>query len=928
MKFMQPKYLALFVAAVAGSAFAGAPGKPTIASGNDKFAIIEVDQAAQDYNSLVKVHDAADVTVQWDVWSGDAPTSAKVLLDGNVVWSGAGSASGKATFKVKKGGRYQEQVELCNTTGCTKSDSKLIIVADTDGSHLLPLTAPLKENNKAFSKHTDKVVGAYFPEWGVYDRNFPVDKIPAANLNHILYGFIPMCGGEGINDSLKTIEGGNSFEALKRACKGRQDYQVAIHDPWAAIQKPQSGVSNWDDPYKGNFGQLMALKQANPNLKVLPSIGGWTLSDPFFKMHDKVIRDRFVASVKDFLKTWKFFDGVDIDWEFPGGGGENAALGNPQQDKATYTALMKDLRTMLNELSAETGRTYELTSAIGSGADKIEDVDYSAAQQYIDHLFLMSYDFYGGWSNTELGHQAALRAPADKPDTKYTTVNGVQALLDQGVQPGKIVVGAGMYGRGWTGVHGYTGNNPFTGTATGKVKGTWEPGVVDYRQIVNEYKGKPGWEYSYDAEAEAPSLFNKSTGDLITYEDARSTTAKGNYVLSKNLGGLFAWSIDSDTGDILNAMNESLLGGGSTPVDPVEPVVTNHAPVATAADQIVTGPVTVTLDGSASTDPDGDAITYKWTQVSGPTMTISNSTKAKATFKAVAVTADQTMVFRLTVKDAKGLSQSVDVQVVNKAPKANQAPVIHAMEAVTVEAGQSISLHAQASDPDNDALTYSWSVPSDMNAANTTSSDLSITAPEVTSESTYTLSVTVSDGKTSVQSSVQVTVTPKAQDEGNVPSDEGNTPSDEGNTPSDEGNTPSDEGNTPSDEGNTPSDEGNTPSDEGSASGSCDAPVDANASKYPAWNSSKVYNSGDTVSADHLVWKAKYWTQGNKPGFSADQWELVSNVKFGWRSDVVYNGGETTTYQGNSYRAKWWTKGEQPGASDVWVKVGPSNDCN
>jgi chitinase len=29
-------------------------------------------------------------------------------------------------------------------------------------------------------------------------------------------------------------------------------------------------------------------------------------------------------------------------------------------------------------------------------------------------------------------------------------------------------------------------------------------------------------------------------------------------VLAKNLGGLFAWSIDSDTGDILNAMNESL----------------------------------------------------------------------------------------------------------------------------------------------------------------------------------------------------------------------------------------------------------------------------------------------------------------------------------------------------------------------------------
>ncbi|WP_256937659.1 glycosyl hydrolase family 18 protein, partial [Enterobacter chuandaensis] len=121
---------------------------------------------------------------------------------------------------------------------------------------------------------------------------------------------------------------------------GRPDYTVAIHDPWAAIQKPQAGVSNWDDPYKGNFGQLMALKKAHPDLKVLPSIGGWTLSDPFFHMGDPAIRARFVSSVKEFLQTWKFFDGVDIDWEFPDGGGVSEALGNPQQDKATYTVLM------------------------------------------------------------------------------------------------------------------------------------------------------------------------------------------------------------------------------------------------------------------------------------------------------------------------------------------------------------------------------------------------------------------------------------------------------------------------------------------------------------------------------------------------------------------------------------------------------------
>ncbi|WP_150189225.1 glycosyl hydrolase family 18 protein, partial [Enterobacter bugandensis] len=76
-----------------------------------------------------------------------------------------------------------------------------------------------------------------------------------------------------------------------------------------------------------------------------------------------------VSAVKEILQTWKFFDGVDIDWEFPGGGGGSENLGNPQQDKATYTALMHDLRTMMNELSAHTGRPNEKNRAIGAGRD-------------------------------------------------------------------------------------------------------------------------------------------------------------------------------------------------------------------------------------------------------------------------------------------------------------------------------------------------------------------------------------------------------------------------------------------------------------------------------------------------------------------------------------------------------------------------------
>ncbi|MFQ1744291.1 glycosyl hydrolase family 18 protein [Aeromonas veronii] len=859
----KPALLAMMVGSLLASSavYAAAPGKPTIGWGPIKFAIVEVDQAATSYNNLVKVKDAADVEVSWNLWSGDVGQTAKVLLDGKEVWSGPSAAAGTAKFKVNKGGRYQMQVALCNADGCTLSDAKEIVVADTDGSHLAPLKAALQENNKPYANKSGKVVGTYYVEWGVYGRKFTVDKIPAQNLTHILYGFTPICGGDGLNDSLKEIEG--SFQALQRACAGRADFKVAIHDPWAAVQMPQSGLTAYDEPYKGNFGALMALKQAYPDLKILPSVGGWTLSDPFYFLGDKTKRDTFVASVKEFLQTWKFFDGVDIDWEYPGGQGANPKLGSPS-DGATYVALMKELRAMLDELESQTGRKYELTSAVGAGYDKIEDVDYRAAQQYMSHIFMMTYDYNGAWSNTELGHQTNLYAASWDPDTKYTTDKAVNLMLAQGVDPGKLVVGAAMYGRGWTGVSGYQGNNPFTGKATGKVKGTWEDGVVDYRDIVNNRMGA-GWEKSYDEVAEAPYLFKASTGDLITYDNDRSVKAKGQYVLANKLGGLFSWEIDADNGDILNAMHEGLgHGEGTTPP-------ANKPPVANAgSDLSVTGPTEVTLNGSASHDPENGALTYSWKQVSGPQATLFDATQAKARVVLDAVSTDINLVFELTVTDDQQLSAKDQVVVTNKAPQPNLPPLVSLPATASVESGKQVTLKATASDPNGDPLTYQWTVPAGLTASGQNSATLVVTGPSVTSDTAYDLSLTVSDGALDASAATRLTVKPV------------------------------------------------------SGGGGCSA-TDPDAANWPAWQASKVYNGGDKVSHNQLVWQAKYWTQGNEPSRTADQWLLVSKVQLGWDANVAYNGGEITTHNGRQWKAQYWTKGNEPGKHDVWQDVGAAS---
>lgn len=534
------------------------PGVPTIDWADRNYALVQIAQDATAYEKLVRVHDYVNVSVSWSVWNGDAGDVAYVMFNDKQVWKGDATLK-KALINIRTGGSYDARVRLCNSDGCSVSGAVKIVVADTDGAHLQPLHYTWQENNKPhepLSPDQKLIVGAYFVEWSVYGRKYPVDKVPVPNLTHLLYGFVPICGGDGINDSLKTITG--SFEALQRSCAGREDFKVTIHDPWAALQKPQQGISAWNEPYKGNFGQLMAVKKAYPHLKVLPSIGGWTLSDPFFFMHDDTIRNTFVQSVRDYIKVWKFFDGVDIDWEFPGGNGANPLLGDPGRDGETYVRLLKDLRLMLDELELETDRKLLLTTAIGAGNDKIELVDYNHAQKYLDSIFLMSYDFKGAWSNTNLGYQTNIYAPLWNPSEPYTTDNAVRTLLAQNVSADKIVVGVAMYGRGWTGVHDYTDNNPFTGKGSGPVHGTWEEGVVDYKQIASEIN-QGRYTYSYDSVAKAASVFDAETQDLISYDSIDSVIDKAKYVVDSKLGGLFAWEIDADNGDLLNTMYEGLF---------------------------------------------------------------------------------------------------------------------------------------------------------------------------------------------------------------------------------------------------------------------------------------------------------------------------------------------------------------------------------
>jgi len=239
-------------------------------------------------------------------------------------------------------------------------------------------------------------------------------------------------------------------------------------------------------------------------------------------------------------------------------------------------------------------------------------------------------------------------------------------------------------------------------------------------------------------------------GDLITYNWTIIMVPSGSIADLNNPTSV----MPTFTADVQGEYRISLtVNDGQADSAPIEVVIIatlpNVAPTANAGpDQSVVTGSTVLLDGTGSFDPDGDPITYQWQILSGPegsTASLDYPSSVTPTF--IADEVGQYTIL-LTVNDGELDSLPDDVIVISAIP--NALPVSYAGGDQIVSKNTTIQLDGRgSSDPNNDPLTYSWTIVSKPEGSTSELNDPASPTPQILADKAgdYVFTLIVFDGQ-------------------------------------------------------------------------------------------------------------------------------------------------------------------------------------
>ncbi|MBQ2891979.1 MAG: InlB B-repeat-containing protein [Bacilli bacterium] len=286
---------------------------------------------------------------------------------------------------------------------------------------------------------------------------------------------------------------------------------------------------------------------------------------------NETTRAKFVRNILDIVTTYNF-DGVDVDWEFPGilssqSGYEKYTTA---VDIANLNSLLKELRAGFNELQDEGGTNYLLTVATPPTDWGVDRYDYKTINTYCDYVNMMSYDLNKSSNTSHLTH---VYQPSNSYSYKFCCDFGVSYYTGLGLDKSKIILGCAGYGKAYK-VTGQSPNASLPGlgaTATlGQVTGyglpgqaiTWNSGTIYYtgiQTLINSGKFKQYNEYNSSGKLVGSYLYSSSDNYFITFDSVLSVTEKCKYAQANKGMGIMVWAYGEDATDtIVNTICDNL----------------------------------------------------------------------------------------------------------------------------------------------------------------------------------------------------------------------------------------------------------------------------------------------------------------------------------------------------------------------------------
>ncbi|OWA52697.1 Acidic mammalian chitinase [Hypsibius exemplaris] len=354
---------------------------------------------------------------------------------------------------------------------------------------------------------------------------------------------------------------------------------------FANIANNQLAMLEWNDDV--TYAKLADLKQtSSPNLKILVSVGGWTLTAPLVAMASNPdSRKTFIASAVTNLRLWGM-DGLDVDWEFP-----------LTADKTTYSTLLTELRQAFEEEAKSTGKVrLALTAAVHLISDG--GFDGAVIEKTLDVANVMTYDLAGAWIPTQTGHLAPLTVGPFRTPSPLNVEAIMQAWVDAGVSKSRLTVGLPLYGRGWVLTNprvnglGAPANGGISAGVYTKEAGSWA-----YFEVCQNIQSQQATDV-FDTTINASYAYHNTW--WIGYDSIQTITGKTNWAKAAGYGGVFVWDLSQD--DFTN-----LCGTGYNPLMNAIKCAQSDVPFAPQTVAYVQGvapspttPTTTTTTGSSN----------------------------------------------------------------------------------------------------------------------------------------------------------------------------------------------------------------------------------------------------------------------------------------------------------------------------------------